>query len=249
MHWLKRAVTAFALLVAVGLMVLATPRFLFAYQIVHGPFHVWSDRPIDARSSERVLDDALARLAKSDLYTPDQRFQIFICNDSWKLALYSQRFNGRIGGVADGWLTQNVYLRQANFETNQIVPPGSWMYDRSDRPLSYYIAHETTHILEARAFGRFSSLYYPVWLTEGYADYVGKGGQFDLADNLRLLRSGDPLLDPTASGLYRRYHLAVAYELEHRRSTARDMFAARAPEARVLADLQHDSTFVPAGRR
>lgn len=243
MRWIRRSLSAASLLIAACLLVLTTPHVLFAYQLTHGRFHVWSDRPIDPASAVRVLDDAERRLATSALDSPDHRFQIFVCNDNWKLALYSQQLSGQMGGVADGWLTQNIYLREANFQTNQIVPPRSWMYDRSDRPLSYYIAHEATHILEAKAFGRLYAVRYPTWLVEGYADYVGKAGQFDVADNLRLLKSGDPRLDPKASGLYRRYHLEVAYVLDHQGRSTSELFEDRAEERQVRNALERDQTF------
>ena len=43
--------------------------------------------------------------------------------------------------------------------------------------------------MESRAFGRGSSLRYPAWLNEGYADYVAKAGDFDMAANARALRA------------------------------------------------------------
>ncbi|MDB5394536.1 MAG: peptidase superfamily domain protein [Rhodospirillales bacterium] len=51
--------------------------------------------------------------------------------------------------------------------------------DAEDRLLSYFIAHEAAHAMQSRAFGYLFGLGYPEWLNEGYADYVGKGGDFN----------------------------------------------------------------------
>jgi hypothetical protein len=238
-------------LLAVGaipaiLMVLAFPQPLFAHQMTYGRYHLWSDRPIDAAAARGVLDDAQRRIARSEFYSPDQSFRVFICNDNWRLALYSQRLSGAMGGVADGWLTRNIYLREADIPTNRLIPP-SRKADMTGRTLAYYVAHEATHVMESRALGRLAAVQYPVWMMEGYADYVGKAGAFDVAQNLAALKAGAPEMDPKASGLYRRYHLAVAYELDHRGLSAQQMFESKVSEGAVIAALMadHDSGVRP----
>ncbi len=242
MSALQRLAFAVTAAVALGLVILMFPQPLFAYQMTYGRYYLWSDRPIDETAARRVLDDAQARIARSEFYTPDQKFRVFVCNDNWRLVLYSQRLSGAMGGMADGWLTRNIYLREADFATNRLIPP-SRKADMSGRSLSYYVAHEATHVMESRALGRMAAVQYPVWMMEGYADYVGKGGAFNIVENLAALKSGNPEMDPLHSGLYRRYHLAVAYELDHKGLRARDMFAAKTPEPAVLAALRSDPTF------
>lgn len=226
-----------------ALLVLAFPDPWFGHRVKSGRFEVLSDQPLDPAAVSAVLADVERRIRRSAIFTPDQTFRLFVCNDLWKFYVFSQRGRSNAGAVADGWLTRNVYFRPVDFARNQIIPPTSWMYDRSDRPLSYFIAHEVAHIMVSRRFGRLSAVRHPAWLNEGYADYVGKGGQFDVPGNLALLKAGDPLLDPARSGLYRRYHLAVAYELDHRRQTLEQVFSANRPEAAVLTELKSDSTF------
>lgn len=232
-----------AALVALALVVYCTPYPLFPHHVAHGRFDLWSDRPIDEAAAARVLDDAQRRIARSALDDGRQRFRAFVCNDNWKLALYSGRGQGGMGGATDVYLTRNIYLRQADLSTNRLIPAHPWRAPMIDRPLSYYIAHEATHALESRALGRLMSLRYPTWMREGYADYVGKAGQFDVASNLAALKAGDRAMDPKASGLYRRYHLAVAYELDRRRMNVAQMFTSRAPEDQVLAQLRADPGF------
>jgi len=243
MKLLRALAIAAVLAVVAGLAVICVPQPLFAHHIAYGRFQLWSDRPIDEAGARRVLEDAQRRIARSELYSPDQRFSVFICNDNWKLALYSLRGSGGMGGATDVFLTRNIYLREADLTHNRLIPAHPWRAPMSDRPLAYYIAHEATHSMESRAFGRLMSLRYPAWMREGYADDVGKAGQFDVAANLAALRAHDHAMDPKASGLYRRYQLGVVYELDRRRLTARQMFAARTPESKVLADLLADPGF------
>lgn len=238
MRLFLRLTVTLALVVLGYLAVLAFPRPLFAHHLVHGDWEVWSDRPIDPAIGA-VLDDAARRLATSELHRPRDRFRVFFCNSPWRLWLFSQHFSTGMGGEADTWLTRNIYIRASDIAANRIHSPGPGpILDAADRPLSYFVAHEATHILESRAFGRLVMVRHPKWLTEGYADYVGKGGDFDLEGNRRLLKADSALLDYGRSGLYRRYHLEVAWLLDRRGLTARQVFAAPLPEAAVLRELR-----------
>lgn len=218
--------------------VLAFPQPLFANYVAYRNYEVWSDRPIDA-SIERVLDDASRRLRTSELYNSDQTHRVFICNSPWRLWLYSQTFTAQMGGHADTWLTRNVYIREADIASNSIRSPGKGpILDAAQRTLSYYIAHEITHVLESEAFGRLMALRHPQWLVEGYADYIGKGGDFDFNENRQLLKNDDPLLDYRQSGLYRRFHLEVALLLDKKKLAIRAVFANPPGEDELLNELR-----------
>src|SRR3546814_3972410 len=91
-------------------------------------------------------------------------------------------YTGPVGGVADTLLTQNIYLREADIGANRIVPPRGTLADADQRSLSYFVAHEATHIVQSRALGRLLK-WHPEWLVEGYADYVAKAGDFDFEEN------------------------------------------------------------------
>lgn len=227
-----------ALVVAIALAIIWFPQPLFAYHLRYGAFDLWSDRPIPPQA-RGVLDEVARRLSSSPLWSPDQRFAVFVCNDNWRLALYSQRFSGKMAGVTDTIFTRNVYLRAADIAANRLIPPHAGA-DMSDRPLTYYLAHEFTHSMESRAFGRAPALRYPHWLLEGYADYVGKAGQFDYAKNLAALKAGSPQMDWRTSGLYRVFHLETSYYLDHKRMGVRELFAARPSEAVALRSVKSE---------
>lgn len=228
LRWVRRWLTC--LLCALGLIVLvyvgvsAFPQPMFAHHAVYKNFDVWSDQPIPSQI-DRVLDDVTRRLGRSELLEKDSRFTLFFCNAPWRLWLYGQHFSDQVGADADTWLTRNIYLRASDIASNQLIAPGGGaLADAAHRPLSYFIAHEATHILESRQFGRLVSVRYPLWLMEGYADYVGKGGDFDFDENHRLFRQDSAQMDFARSGLYRGFHLQVAWLLDQQGATARVLF-------------------------
>ncbi len=220
-------------------VVLAFPQLLFAHHVRYGVYDVWSDRPIPPQIRP-VLDDVTRRLARSEIDEPARGERVFLCNDDWRLALFSKRFSGKLGGVADNEISRSVFIRHADVAANTVIRPDGQTAG-PDRPLSYYIAHELTHILEGDVVGRTMHFTEPSWLLEGYADDVGKGGGFDLAENRRLLLADDPRLDFKRSGLYRRYHLEVAELIERRHIGVRQLLAHPPTEASALAMVEADA--------
>ena len=237
MRFVRRLLFLALLLAGIAVAVLAFPQPNFAYSTSHRQFDVWSDRPIPPQIAA-VLDDAARRLERSELYDADQRFRIFFANDDWRMALYSQRFSSAMGGVADTWLTRNIYIRRSDIAANRLFAPTGELADAQVRPLSYFIAHEAAHIMESRAFGRLTAILHPRWLREGYADYVGKGGDFDFEDNRARLLAGDRALDPVRSGLYRRHHLLVALLIDRDGLSVRQLYAEPPEEEALLRRLR-----------
>lgn len=234
---LRRVGLALATLVAAYLVVLVCPEPAFAYRLSYQQFELWSDRPIDSHITV-ILDDATRRLRTSSLYTPTQHFHVFFCNTRWRLQLYGL-FNPRVGGIVISPLTSNIYLRESDIAHNRIIPlHGGPMADALERPLAYYVAHEATHVMQSRSFGRFFVLTRPVWLNEGYADLVGKGGDFDMWDNLARFQRHDPTMDVARSGLYRRYHLEVAWMLVREAVPLKTLYARPPAEKEILAKLR-----------
>lgn len=234
MRIVRRLLSLLLFIAALSVAVLAFPEPNFAHRMTHGQYELFSDRPIPPQVRP-LLDDVTRRLERSELYSTGQRFRIFFCNDDWRMALYSQRFSSAPGGITDSWLTRNIYIRRSDIAANRLLPPSGVLADAEVRPLSYFIAHEATHVMQSRAFGRLMALWAPRWLVEGYADHVAKGGAFDRDENRRRLIAGDPLLDPERiSGLYRRYHLLVATLIDGDGISVRRLFADPPDEAELL---------------
>lgn len=229
------ALLAFVILYAVAG---SFPKPLFAYRAGYENYRVWSDRPI-APEITAVLDDVTRRLRTSSLHDRGVPVEIFICNDAWRLWLYGRAFHTRMGGAADVWLTRQVFIRESDIPANRILTPnGRPLADAAQRPLSYFIAHEITHVDVSRSFGRTIMLRYPQWLLEGYPDYVAKGGDFDFEENRALFAAGAAELDRTRSGLYREFHLKVAWLLDQQGRTPQQVFADPPDEAALEALLR-----------
>jgi hypothetical protein len=244
MKRLKKILKVFLPITGVFVVICLTlfifPQILFAYKTSHKTFTVYSDRPIDKNISA-VLDDAISRLSKSEFYDVEEKYELYICNDIWRLMIFS-RGNSEVGAFAFNDLTRDIFFRPVDIPNNKIIPPESWEFAKhpftlNDRPLSYYVAHEVTHNLESEYTSRMS-WQYPRWLIEGYADYVGKAGDFDFDENLKLFKEDAPELNP-AKGLYRRYHLCVAYLLDIKKQNIKDVFANPPSEEQMLAELKN----------
>ncbi len=238
MRLFARLLAALIFILGLPVAVLAFPQPNFEHRMRYGRYDIFSDRPIP-HQVRVVLDDVTRRLERSELVDPAQRFRIFFCNEDWRMALYSQRFSSAPGGIADTWLTRNIYIRRSDIAANRLVPPSGRLADAEVRPLSFFIAHEAAHVMESRAFGRLMALRHPDWLTEGYADYVGKGSDFDFEENRARLLAGDRLLDPArVPGIYRRHHLLVAALIERRGIGIRRIFADPPEEEALLAEVR-----------
>ena len=208
---LHRGLFAFSLVAAAYLVLLAYPQPLFAYQLNHAGITVHATTPIpDAMRT--TLDRVRARLDRTPLVDPSQPQRVFICSTPWLFTFFA-RNNYRVGGVADVFVGQNVFLRQSDMASDRLISPGGQPV-AADRPLSYFMTHELMHIAQARHLGRLRYARLPQWTDDGYADYVAR--DYDLAVALQKLKDDAPELDPNRSGLYIRYHLMVAYLIEKR---------------------------------
>jgi len=209
------------------------PKPLFAHRLSYENYRVWSDRPIPEEMTA-VLDDVTRRLRTSSLHDRALPVEIFLCNESWRLWLYGRSFHAQMGGAADVWLTRQVFIRESDIRANRILAPnGRPLADAARRPLSYFIAHEITHVDISRSFGRTIMLRYPQWLLEGYPDYVAKGGDFDFEENRARFAAGAIELDHARSGLYNEFHLKVAHMLDKQGRTPQQVFA-HTPDERAL---------------
>lgn len=206
----------FVSLATVYVGLICFPQPLFAYKTSFANLTLYCDDPIPPQA-DAVLQDTQRRLDKCPLYAGHPRENLFLCNHAWRYKLLTNT-HSNAGGNSYGFAPQNVFLRKADLSRNVLFRKDGVTPSGPDRPLSYFIAHEVTHGLTARFLG-LAYWRIPAWKNEGYADYVGKGGDFDFQKNLALFKKGDPSLDPHASGLYLRYQLMVAELLDRQHWT------------------------------
>jgi hypothetical protein len=225
------------IILALYLVLLCYPRPLFGHSFRRGELTLYSDEPIPRAPAERMLEDVARRLVRSPLAGPGRLndMRVYICNRRWRFILLAN-FRYRVGGLIYQPLSENIFLRTAHLEANRLVGP-SGREVPGERTLTYYIAHEATHALVGRELGIVRHWQLPPWKNEGYADFVAKGGQFDYDRAREQLRRGDPELDPKRSGLYLRYHLLVAYLLEHKGVSVHELLEREFDPAQLEAEI------------
>ena len=224
-----RALAVLTTLAFAYLALLAYPRPLFAHSH-RGAFVVLrSDAPIPAEAS-RVLALAEAKVRRSPLFEPAREYDVYLCASRWRWWLLSGG-NTRSGAVTLP-VTGSVIVRAAHVARNRAVQ-ASGREAPGERTLDYLVAHEVTHAMTGRFLGVLAMRRLPVWVREGYADYVGRGASFDYEDARRALVGGDRDSLHPQSGQYLRYTLLVARLLDREGWSAEALLRAP-PDARAV---------------
>jgi hypothetical protein len=198
-------------IIAVYLLLLIYPNPLFDFKVQYQNFEIFSDHPIP-KDISIVIDDAKERLENSELYNSNYKFNLYLCNENWRFIFFSR--NGNAGGQVNFLFSPNIFIRENEIMSNQIIPPKTWKNPMEDRPLSYFIAHEATHSLQ-RENDRFLIFKVPVEIVEGYAEYVGKSKTNNLDVLKEKFLNNSPSMNPK-SGLYDKYNLYISYLIDHK---------------------------------
>jgi hypothetical protein len=189
------------------------PEPFFSHCITQGRLSLCSGRPFDENHARALLSDIAARLAHSPL-NDENPHCIFVANSAWRSILLMH--NSSAAAISLYPLTRNVFVGSADIDTN-IGFHASGERAQPPRTFVYYVAHEITHALTGEHVGvvRFGQM--PVWVREGYADYVGMGNggpEDDPALLYMRYRAHDPLFADERS--YYRFRMLAAYFLGDR---------------------------------
>lgn len=235
---LARIVALTFLLCAAYALVLCLPGPFFSHSVRANNLVLYSDRPFPEPAARHILELAQAKLAASPLYSSQHDQHIYICNTRWRQRLFFNKDYG-VGGVAPYPVSPNVFLRDAAIAENHLISPGGKALT-GDRTLDYFIAHEITHQLTGRALGPIRYARLPQWVREGYADYVGKGASFNYSEARKAFLANAPEMDWKKSGLYLRYHLLVAYLLDHQHWSVMQLLEQPPTQDSVEAAIRKD---------
>lgn len=207
-----RAIAAVLIIFILYLGLLCFPQPFFRWSVSAANLTLYSDQPFSEEEAKKVLETTQAKLAASPLYSVQEHHSIFICNARWRQRLFFNRNYG-VGGVNYYPLTRNVFLRDALIEENRLISPSGKLVE-GDRTLDYFITHEIAHTLTKQAVGSYQHWQMPEWITEGYPDYLGKSSSFHYDESRQAFLSGAREMDRWKSGLYLRYNLLVAHQLD-----------------------------------
>lgn len=215
----KRVLLTITVLSCLYTFFLINPGIFFKHSYQYKNFNVFSDRTIPIEI-EQVLDKAHERLQRSELYNDSIPLNLYFCNDNWRFYFFAR--NRKAGAVVNGFLSANAFFRHSDISTNRLIPENGWTTKMLDRPLSYFVAHELTHSLQSH-YDRFLVIKLPTYIIEGYADYIGKGYAFSYSRYKKMLLEEDPAMKPKESGLYNLYHLAIAYWMDKKQLTFKEI--------------------------
>ncbi len=213
------------------------PSFLFSHQYQNSNLVIHSDKPIPSNING-ITNEVLSRLEKSSIFDTNKTYAVYIANDRWRWALLSFPANltTRLGGFNAGF-HGNAFIRPSVISENRIIPPGSYLLDAEQRDLTYFITHEVVHALLYDEVGYISNFVdYPRWFQDGYPDYIAKNS-FDFENNLIQFKKNEKRLS-AQSGLYVRYHLYIAYLMDIRGYTIREIIGNTPRESDIVRALE-----------
>jgi hypothetical protein len=191
-----------------------------------GRLGLYADRPFDPAQARARLADVERRLETSPI--DDHRsHRVFVANAEWRRQFFFNA-SGGAAGVNFYPVTNDVFIRHSDINRDTVYG-ASGLPAAAPRTFAYYAAHEICHSFTAERLGasRGWNSGLPQWVREGYADYVGMGGQVDIDDLYRRYRADDPQLDFQKSHTYARFRLLVAYLLQRERWTVDELLASR----------------------
>ena len=218
-------------------IVIEFPAFLFSYKHQNANLVIYSDKPIPPNIHE-ISNQVLLRLEKSSIFNTHKKYCVYIANDRWRWILlsYPANFTTALGGFNAGF-HGNAFIRPSVISENRIIPPGSHLLDADQRDLVYFITHEVVHALLYDEVGYISNFVnYPKWFQDGYPDYIAKRS-FDFNENLRQFKNNDKRLS-VQSGLYVRYHLYVAYLMDVKGYTLKEIIKNVPAEPDIMRSLE-----------
>ncbi len=233
-RWLLRGAAALSVLVALYLATLLHPQWLFSWARDGAAIHVRSDEPIPEDAAE-VIALAESRIRQSPLFDPTRTYPVYVCNNRWRWNYFSG-FDGRSRGFQTP-LGRASFIRAARWADNGLAGP-----DGRDGPrsLDVYIAHEIAHMIVADHIGLVAERRLPVWLREGYAEYVARRDAFDYEAARARFLAGDESLGSTDR--YWKYLLLVTHLLDREGLDVRDVLRAPPERAEVEARVRAGGT-------
>src|SRR3954447_9299841 len=130
---------------------LLRPQLLFAYEARSDNVVLHARTALPAQAAT-IVADAQQRVRRSPFYSAPDTYDVFLCDTPALFALFAP-LHRNVGGIADVYLTGDVFLRPAHIDRDRLVGP-SGREAAGDRTLTYFVAHEITHVMEARRTGR-----------------------------------------------------------------------------------------------
>jgi hypothetical protein len=207
----------YSLLVIVGayFLTICFPQYLFANEIAHKNFKVYSRENLD-ENIYKVLDDAETRLSKSTIYDAEISRRVFLTNShSFYAFLSNKAFRSFANSVP---VIDNILINKSDAANDLVYLNRP---ENNKRSLSGVIAHEVTHLFIRKKLGNLSGLTLPTWKREGYCEYIAGDTTITFEEGIRRWKE-----NPNDDSKYRyfKYYLRVKYLLETEKLTIDEIF-------------------------
>lgn len=165
------------LLILAYLLILNYPDAAFPHRLENEYIRIAADRPLPRQATLALIDSVHRKIRRAACYSPEQQYRVYICYSPRLFAFFSMN-RPQVAAVSTPLFRGLTFVRRADIPQNHIVLADG-RPDTSGRTLDRVIAHEITHVMTARAVGRRTYAKAPIWLAEGYADYIGMGPASD----------------------------------------------------------------------
>lgn len=182
-----------------------------------------------------VGQKALVKIKKSSLYNPNAVYRVYLTNSAAEYAFFTNYFHNTGGGFSI-FANGNIFIRPSLIEEDRLINPSGNIV-AEDRPLNYFIAHETTHAMEYDKLGFSKYLALNEWIREGIADKTGRD-KFDFDEMLENYKNNAPMMDRWKSGLYLKYQLLVEYSFKYKSLDTESLLEQNPTESEIEAELQ-----------
>jgi len=197
---------------------LSFPGILFAHEISHDNFKVYSREPLHSNIHE-ILGSVEAKLSASAMNDQELEPRIFISNSYGLYAFLSMYVGSNsFAKVYPALPTSNVLVNESDVAHDLVFRDART--DR-ERALSGVIAHEVTHLIVRKHFGYLRNITLPAWKREGYSEYVAGGTLLDHDTGVRRWKH-----NPANDSGYRyfKYYMLVKYLIDIKKLRAEDVF-------------------------
>ena len=197
-------------------LTIAFPQYLFANQVSHGKFQVYSRQPLD-ENINMVLDSAEARLVKSPIYDETAARRIFLTDSNgFYIFLSNKAFRSFANSVP---MLDNILVNRSDAAGDKVFVDRAV---RNSRSLSGVIAHEVTHLFIRKKFGIARVMFsMPAWKNEGYCEYIAGDTTITFEDGVKLWQEAP---NDDSKYAYFKYHQMVKYLLDDEKISVEELF-------------------------
>ena len=184
------------------------PSVLFPHRIEVSGIRLCSDSPFCEADARILIEDTIQRMQSIPGWKPSKGQSAFICNSAWRRRLFF--FPSPDAGGLACYLLPHSFFSGGDIASNQLIRnDGQAVTD--ERTLSYFVAHEFTHIHHERLVGTWRFHRTPDWIKEGYADFVGRGNAWERETAKEGFLSNSPEMKTPVVAPYLRYNLLFSY--------------------------------------